>query len=115
MDLPFSLVFYRWLLGEEGSLHLPDLVYVAPQIHQTLAKLQSFLWRKNLQKNLTDCDEIGCPIEDLCLTFTVPGHADLELRKGGKDILVTEENLDQYIKVIFFLSFTISKCKKIFF
>lgn len=100
MDLPFSLIFYRWLLGQEGSLHLPDLVFVAPQIHQTLAKLQNYLWRKKSGKScVSDCDEIGCSIEDLCLTFTVPGHQDLELRKGGKDILVTEENLDQYIKV----------------
>lgn len=100
MDLPFSLIFYRWLLGQEGSLHLPDLVYVAPQIHQTLAKLQSFLWRKTSEENsVSDCDEIGCSVEDLCLTFTVPGHQDLELRKGGKDIVVTEENLEQYIKV----------------
>ncbi|KAK6633232.1 hypothetical protein RUM44_003833 [Polyplax serrata] len=101
LDLPFSLVFYRWLLGQEGSLYLPDLIYVAPQIHQTLAKLQKFVWRKASDKNsASDCDEIGCSIEDLCLTFTVPGHQDLELRKGGKDILVTEENLEQYIKLV---------------
>lgn len=98
--MPFSLAFYRWLLGQEGSLHLPDLVYVAPQVHQTLAKMQSFLRRKASEKApISDCDEFGCSIEDLCLDFTLPGHSDLELRKGGKDILVTEDNLEQYINV----------------
>lgn len=101
--MPFSLAFYRWLLGQEGSLHLPDLVYVAPQVHQTLAKMQSFLRRKASGKtSISDCDDFGCSIEDFCLDFTLPGYPDLELRKGGKDILVTEENLEQYIKVIIF-------------
>lgn len=102
LDLPFSLAFYRWLLGQEGSLHLPDLVYVAPQVHQTLAKMQSFLRRKASGKNsISDCDDFEMSIDDLCLDFTLPGYPDLELRKGGKDILVTEENLEQYIKVSF--------------
>ncbi|KAL0280843.1 UNVERIFIED_CONTAM: hypothetical protein PYX00_002014 [Menopon gallinae] len=101
LDLPFSLAFYRWLLGQEGSLHLPDLVYVAPQVHQTLAKMQSFLRRRASGKNsISDCDDFEMSFEDLCLDFTLPGYPDLELRKGGKDILVTEENLEQYIKLV---------------
>ncbi len=42
----------------------------------------------------------GCPIEDLGLDFTLPGYAGFELRKGGKDLSVTIDNLQQYVKLI---------------
>ena len=35
----------------------------------------------------------GCPVEDLGLDFTLPGYPNIELRKGGKDINVTVDNL----------------------
>lgn len=41
----------------------------------------------------------GCPIEDLNLDFTLPGFSNIELRKGGKDMIVTIHNLDDYLKV----------------
>lgn len=41
----------------------------------------------------------GCQIEDLGLDFTLPGHPQVELRKGGKDIPVTVHNLEEYCKV----------------
>lgn len=41
----------------------------------------------------------GCKISDLSLIFTLPGYSNIELKKGGKDCLVTLENLDQYVNV----------------
>ena len=41
----------------------------------------------------------GCSIDDLGLDFVLPGHAGVELKKGGKDIAVTAHNLDEYLKV----------------
>jgi hypothetical protein len=41
----------------------------------------------------------GCKIDDLSLVFTLPGHSNIELKKGGKDCLVTIQNLDQYVNV----------------
>ena len=41
----------------------------------------------------------GCSIEDLGLDFIVPGHRNTELKKGGKDIIVTLNNLEEYLKV----------------
>ena len=38
-------------------------------------------------------------IEDLGLDFTLPGQGGIELRKGGKDIPVTVNNLKQYLTV----------------
>jgi E3 ubiquitin-protein ligase TRIP12 len=42
----------------------------------------------------------GCPIEDLGLDFTLPGYAGIELRKGGKDMTVTIDNLPQYVRLV---------------
>ena len=35
----------------------------------------------------------GCPVEDLGLDFTLPGYPNIELRKGGRDLLVNLDNL----------------------
>lgn len=46
----------------------------------------------------------GSSVEDMDLDFTLPGHNNIELKKGGKDIPVTLENLEEYLQVC------ISKC-----
>ena len=47
------------------------------------------------QAKLKDLTMDGCPVEDLALDFTLPGYPNIELRKGGKDINVTVDNLGQ--------------------
>ncbi|CAK9822921.1 E3 ubiquitin-protein ligase TRIP12 [Anthophora retusa] len=112
LDLPFSLTFYRWLLGEEHTLTLGDLAHVCPDVHRTLSRLQEIV----RQKEAIEKDQIlrphekiqlidslnldGCPISDLGLVFELPGYENIELRKGGSDIPVTSYNLDQYIKLV---------------
>lgn len=39
LDLPFSIVFYRWMLGQEHSLSIADLADVVPAIHATLIRM----------------------------------------------------------------------------
>lgn len=41
----------------------------------------------------------GCSIEDLDLDFVLPGYPNIELKKGGKDIALTLDNLEEYLKV----------------
>ena len=41
----------------------------------------------------------GCPVEDLGLDFILPGYANIELKKGGKDISVCMDNLEEYLRV----------------
>ncbi|KAH0952208.1 hypothetical protein HN011_000677 [Eciton burchellii] len=112
LDLPFSLTFYRWLLGEEHTLTLADLAYVCPDVYRTLSKLQEVVRQKEaMEKDQTlrshekvqlieSLDLDGCPISDLGLVFELPGYENIELRKGGSEISVTIHNLDQYIKLI---------------
>lgn len=41
----------------------------------------------------------GCSVEDLALTFTLPGYSNIEFKKGGSDTPVTINNLDHYVQV----------------
>lgn len=43
LDLPFSIPFYRWLLNEEHSIGLADLAKVAPEVQNTLVRLQDVI------------------------------------------------------------------------
>ncbi|XP_069701943.1 E3 ubiquitin-protein ligase TRIP12 isoform X2 [Periplaneta americana] len=112
LDLPFSVVFYRWLLGQESTLSLPDLAHVCPEVHRTLSHLQVVQRHKEQidrdpdlaasqrKEQAEKLDLDGCPIQDLGLDFTLPGHSSIELRKGGKDITLTIHNIDQYTKLV---------------
>lgn len=42
----------------------------------------------------------GCSIEDLGFDFTLPGFPSIEMKKGGKDINVTLENVEQYVSLL---------------
>lgn len=52
------------------------------------------------QAKLKDLTMDVCPVEDLALDFTLPGYPNIELRKGGKDINVTVDNLGQYVRLV---------------
>ncbi|CAF3579298.1 unnamed protein product [Rotaria socialis] len=139
IDMPFSVVFYKWILGQEETLNLEDLIHVDANLYEQFKKLQTIvnirnrlmiqcyasnqqiLNKSNNKKNCKSKDDSqteilanvnlvdenderllldGCKISDLSLVFTLPGHPNIELRKGGKDCLVTIENLDQYINLV---------------
>ena len=111
LDLPFSPVFYHWLLGQESFLTGSELVYVDPDLARTYKSLSRVVVEKHRieqdplispaqkQQALQVLTLDGCPIADLSLDFTLPGSPSVELRKGGKDIPVTIQNLEQYLKV----------------
>ncbi|XP_044596303.1 E3 ubiquitin-protein ligase TRIP12 isoform X1 [Cotesia glomerata] len=123
IDMPFSLTFYRWLLGEEHTLTLADLAYVCPDVHRTLSKLQEVVRRKEaIERDQTlrphekaqlieSLDLDNCTIANLSLVYELPGYENIELRKGGSEISVTIHNLDQYIKLVvhWFLSEGVSR------
>ena len=53
----------------------------------------------NLQEALAGLELDGVSVEDLYLDFTLPGHPNIELKKGGKNTTVTIHNLEEYLKV----------------
>ncbi len=132
--MPFSIAFYKWILGQEETLNLEDLIHIDSNLYEQFKKLQNIVYirdklitqnqqlinkitNKKHLKIKDDCqienspcsiifdenDEKllldGCKIDDLSLVFTLPGYSNIELKKGGKDCLVTIQNLDQYVNV----------------
>uniref|UniRef100_A0A182NQL1 E3 ubiquitin-protein ligase n=1 Tax=Anopheles dirus TaxID=7168 RepID=A0A182NQL1_9DIPT len=112
LDLPYSIPFYRWMLSEESSLGLADLGQIAPEVQGTLLRLNEIVkQRDHIQADPTlnamektekieALDLDGCPISDLGLDFVLPGHPNIELRRGGRDMAVTISNLHQYISLV---------------
>ncbi|XP_017785383.1 PREDICTED: E3 ubiquitin-protein ligase TRIP12 isoform X2 [Nicrophorus vespilloides] len=111
LDLPFSLTFYRWLLGQEHSLGLGDLAHITPDIHKTLRKMQDIVRQRDAilgNPELSAADKTtqiealefdGCSITDLGIDFVLPGH-NVELIKNGRVTSVTIHNLHQYTNLV---------------
>ncbi|KAL4220729.1 Ubiquitin-protein ligase [Mactra antiquata] len=112
LDIPFSEVFFKWLLGQEHSLTSSDLQYVDPVISRSFNQLEDVLRQKQRILNdkshteesrrlaLDNLTVDGCNIADLELDFTLPGYPAIELKKGGKDKVVTLENLEEYLRLV---------------
>ncbi|RXG69698.1 E3 ubiquitin-protein ligase TRIP12 [Armadillidium vulgare] len=115
LDVGLHECFYKWLLLEERSLGLRDVISMDPSLGQTLSKLQNIVLQKKklqedahkyetstkeLQGSLENLTIDGCQIEDLSLNFTLPGYPNIELRKGGSDVEVTVNNIEQYMQLV---------------
>ncbi|KAH9924830.1 hypothetical protein B0H21DRAFT_781413 [Amylocystis lapponica] len=101
IDLSFNKVFLKLVLGEEVSLTIDTLRRVDPDLATSLTKLQAFGSTKSqsdkLLRKLAAVE--GVNIEDLALDFTIPGY-DIELKPDGRDIAVTSDNVDEYIREV---------------
>lgn len=65
-----------------------------------------------MQSDLLTLD--GVPIEDLNLDFTLPGYPNIELKKNGKEIAVTLDNLEEYVKLLTYWTLNEGKVVKIY-
>ncbi|XP_031342168.1 E3 ubiquitin-protein ligase TRIP12-like isoform X1 [Photinus pyralis] len=111
LDLPFSLTFYRWLLGQEHCLTTADLVHLSPTMHKTLRKMQHIVRRRDAILNDPDLSTVdkteeieklefdGCPIEDLNLDFVLPGY-NIDLMKNGKSTQMSIHNMHLYSNLV---------------
>jgi len=85
---------------------------VDPEIASTVRNLQGIVTKKlrleadralsmaEKQEQINQLSMDGCPIEDLGLDFTLPGYPNIELRKGGRDMAVTLDNLQSYVRLV---------------
>lgn len=46
MDIPLSLVFYKWMLNQENNLSLADLKHVDEAVAQTILQLEKLAAEK---------------------------------------------------------------------
>ncbi|RPD53372.1 hypothetical protein L226DRAFT_617463 [Lentinus tigrinus ALCF2SS1-7] len=105
IDLSFNKIFLKLILGEEVPLTIDTLQRVDPELAGSLSKIQSLASTESQNEKLRrklaaiedHVDEVK--VEDLGLDFTVPGY-DIELKPGGRDITVTADNVDEYIRAV---------------
>jgi len=108
IDLPFSPVFWKLLLGE--SITLDHLQTIDPEIWRTLKEFRQLaIRREEIMRDTNSVSEEerevelnkityrGARIEDLCLTFTLPGDDSVELKENGINVDVTLRNLSEFI------------------
>jgi len=112
IDLPLSRVFYKWLLCQEASLSSCDLFHVDRTVARSFQQLESIVHKqKQIKADMSLSEEgrqaalagltlDGCSVEDLDLVWVLPGHDTLELCKGGKDMPVTLDNLEEYLQLV---------------
>ena len=121
LDLQLSPVFYKWIV-DSNSLCDQDIKYVDIQLYRSIENLkdilrqrrilllnaiksnpssiinESFTISKDVEKQIIQLEK---SVVDLDLDFTLPGYANIELKKNGKDRLVNLENLEEYLNVRF--------------
>jgi E3 ubiquitin-protein ligase TRIP12 len=116
VDIQLSYVFYKWLI-DPNSLCAEDIKYIDSQLFKSIDSLKDYLRKRrnlmakaymtkeNMEGNLkqikVEIAELEKSVLDLDLDFTLPGYSSIELKKGGKDIIVNLENLDEYLNVGF--------------
>lgn len=85
----------------EKVFTLPNFYFFIKQVYfqkSNECEFQKLILFIIFQLQLLDLD--GCPIADLGLDFVLPGHSNIELRRGGKDTTVTIHNLHHYISLV---------------
>jgi len=108
VDLPLHPALLTCLQGgaaELGAWHLPllDPVFGATflqLLHLHLAKRRQQRAGPTTRPLPPPTLEGGASVEDLCLTFVLPGQPGIELRKGGDNTALTSANLTQYLQAV---------------
>ena len=122
LDIPLNKVF--WCLLLKKPVLFKDIENIDSCLYNSLKdfvelikKKQKFLSENNnLKKNINE--EIlykGSKLNDLDIYFNFPGY-DIELKNNGQNILLSMENIEEYVNLIynFLLYKGISKIKQAF-
>ncbi|KAG2450258.1 hypothetical protein HYH02_004769 [Chlamydomonas schloesseri] len=99
LDLPLSHVFFAAALG--SPLDMWDISRLDPGLGATLARLHAALAAHRAGGGAGPLLVDGVPLEDLCITFVLPGQPDYPLRPGGGEVVVsTPAQLAEYIGAV---------------
>lgn len=109
MDIPFSVAFFKALLGH--PLQLDDLEHVYPQLIAIIKDFMTLIAEKKAIEDDTSIDSAtktqrigdlkykGGSVEDMWLTFELPG-SQTELVSGGAQRDVTIHNLSEWVDLV---------------
>lgn len=105
LDFSFNIFFLKLIYNAnvnpfggfskscEISRYLSFLKEVDPQLASSINYLSQFLKPKNHSID-------GVSVEDLSLSFVLPGYPKFELMPSGSDVAVDSENLRAYIEMV---------------
>ncbi|KAK9826455.1 hypothetical protein WJX81_000175 [Elliptochloris bilobata] len=99
LDLPLSYLFYRTALGRPVDLY--DVRRVDALLGASLERLAAShrAWAAVGDPSAPMLVD-GAPIDDLCLSFVLPGYPEYELRAGGADLAVGAGNVAEYVEAV---------------
>lgn len=112
LDFYFSPVFLRAIQDWPGFCQTiensKDIVQLLKLLRQVDMVFANSLWRllpmalqnQTLNGSPGSSEHSKINVSDLLLTFVVPGYPDLELVENGKELIVTENNLVEYIGLV---------------
>ena len=111
IDIPLNKVF--WDLVLEKPILFKNIKIIDSYLYKTLSDFVNLINEKkeyvknnNIQK-LENCnfDDIilfnRCKLSSLDIYFTFPGYDNIELKPQGKEILLTMNNIEEYVKLIY--------------
>ena len=105
LDLGLSPAFFRAAAGR--TLAVADVAEIDPELGRTLAQLAVAARRVDALRSAgapeaqwRAVDVAGAAIEDLCLSFVLPGDESFELRPEGAGTTVDASNLGEYVDAV---------------
>ncbi|PVU89629.1 hypothetical protein BB561_005256 [Smittium simulii] len=113
LDLPLHPAFISAIKVSISAERNTEYDYITllseidPQLAKNLVMLQNLIEKEIHIDSKTDNSKqkiksgaAHSSIEDLCIDFTLPGYQDFELCKNGSEILVNNDNLQQYLDLV---------------
>ena len=109
LDLPLSRILWDLLLEKSVSFNdiklLDKYLYKVIQDFLGLIEQKKILMQKNenISKEEIENNVLynGHKLSEVDIYFTFPGYNDVELKQNGKNILLTMENIEEYVNLIY--------------
>ena len=111
LDIPLSKVF--WNLVLDKPLLFKNIRIIDSNLYRTLLDFVILINNKKeyiKNNNIENCENINfddiilynnCKLSELDIYFIFPGYSNIELKPNGNDILLTMNNIEEYVNLIY--------------
>jgi hypothetical protein len=110
IDFPINSLF--WDLALDRPVSYEKIKKIDKNLGKTINEFVNIISQKqkvlstpNILNNLTHLNDFltykNVKIEDLSITFTLPGHPEIELKRGGEETILTINNIEEYVSLLF--------------
>ena len=111
LDIPLSKVF--WSLVLDKPLLFKNIKIIDTNLYKTLEDFINLINKKKeyiKNNNIENCENYNfddkilynnCKLSELDIYFIFPGYFNIELKPNGNDILLTINNIEEYVNLIY--------------